>query len=219
MIKAVKETLLRLILLLFGLTVAHFGVTLFLLADLGTDPFNVLVQGIYRTLDGFLNFGFLSHGNVHIVMCLLIIVALLIVDRSYIKIGTVVCMLCGGPIIDFFTFLLSGLFKNELPLLIGMLIQAIACVILAMGMTVVIKSNAGTGPNDLVAVVISDKAKWRFGIVRVAVDAVFVLVGFLLGGSVGIGTIICVVLVGPVAGFFLPISEKFVNKALKVFKV
>ncbi len=215
--KAVKETLLRLLLLLFGLTVAHFGVTLFLLADLGTDPFNVLVQGIYRTLDGFLNFGFLSHGNVHIVMCLLIIVALLIVDRSYIKIGTVVCMLCGGPIIDFFTFLLSGLFKNELPLLIGMLIQAIACVILAIGMTVVIKSNAGTGPNDLVAVVISDKAKWRFGIVRVAVDAVFVLIGFLLGGSVGIGTIICVVLVGPVAGFFLPFSEKFVNKVLKIF--
>ena len=35
----------RVILLLAGLTIAHLGVTLFLLADLGSDPFNVLIPG------------------------------------------------------------------------------------------------------------------------------------------------------------------------------
>ena len=45
-----KETLIRVLILLAGLTIAHLGVTLFLLADLGADPFNVLVQGIFRTL-------------------------------------------------------------------------------------------------------------------------------------------------------------------------
>ena len=87
-------------------------------------------------------------------------------------------------------------------------------MILAYGMTIVIKSDAGTGPNDLVAVVISDKTKKSFGIVRIVVDVVFVLVGFLLGGSVGIGTIICAGCVGPVANFFLPINEKVVQKIL-----
>ena len=217
--RSIKETLVRLVTLLFGLTVAHFGVTLFLLADLGTDPFNVMVQGIYRTLKGVLNLGIITHGNIHIVMCLLIILLLLIVDKSYIKIGTVVCMLCGGPIIDFFTFLLSGLFKSEKPLLVSLLVQAVACVILALGMTIVIKSDAGTGPNDLVSVVLSDKLKRKFGLVRIVTDALFVGIGFLLGGEVGIGTIICVVLVGPVAGFFLTLSEKFVNWVLKIFKV
>lgn len=42
----------RVLLLLAGLTVAHLGVTLFLESNLGADPFNVLVQGIFRVLGG-----------------------------------------------------------------------------------------------------------------------------------------------------------------------
>ena len=49
--KTIRETGLRIVLLLVGLTIAHLGVTLFLLANLGSDPFNVLVQGVYRTLN------------------------------------------------------------------------------------------------------------------------------------------------------------------------
>ena len=48
--RSVKEICARLVILLIGLTIAHLGVTLFLLADLGSDPFNVLVQGIFRTI-------------------------------------------------------------------------------------------------------------------------------------------------------------------------
>ena len=68
---------------------------------------------------------------------------------------------------------------------------AVGCVILAFGMTIVIRSQAGTGPNDLVAVVLSDKSGKPFGPVRIGVDLTFALVGFALGGVVGIGTIIC----------------------------
>lgn len=81
-------------------------------------------------------------------------------------------------------------------------------MILAFGMTIVIQSKAGTGPNDLVAVVISDKTRWKFGPVRICVDVCFALAGFLLGGTVGLGTIICAFLVGPAAQMFMPVSEK-----------
>ena len=87
----------------------------------------------------------------------------------------------------------------------------LGCIILAYGMTIVIKSDAGTGPNDLVAVVISDKTKLKFGIVRLCVDGVFALIGFLLGGILGVGTLVCIALVGPVAGLFMPVNEKVVN--------
>lgn len=212
--RSVKETLLRLLILLAGLTVAHLGVTLFLLADLGADPFNVLVQGIFRTARELIPWKGLTHGYTHIAMCFSIILVLLIIDRSYIKIGTLLCMVCGGPTIDFFTYLLDFLSLTERSLWVKLPILATGCVILAFGMTIVIKSDAGTGPNDLVALVISDKGPFKFSIVRVLVDACFVLVGFLLGGSFGIGTIVCACLVGPVAGFFLPRSEKLVNKML-----
>ena len=105
---SVKELLARLVILLLGLTVAHFGVTLFLLADLGADPFNVLVQGVFHTLQKLTGWAFLTHGRTHVALCLLIIVVLLFVDRSYIMPGTIACMICGGPIIDLFTALLSA---------------------------------------------------------------------------------------------------------------
>ena len=73
----------------------------------------------------------------------------------------------------------------------------IGCVILAAGMSIVINSNAGTGPNDLVAVILSDKIeKVEFRWVRVGCDLFFVVLGFFLGGTVGAGTIVAVCLQG-----------------------
>ncbi len=209
-----KEWIVRILLLLAGLIIAHLGVTLFLLTELGSDPFNVLIQGLFRTLASVTGWSFLTHGRVHVCVCLLIILVLLMVDRSYIKIGTVICMVCGGPIIDFFSALLAPLAFPQLPLFARILVLALGCVILAYGMTVVIKSDAGTGPNDLVAIVISDKLGRKFSIVRVLVDLCFVIAGWLLGGTFGIGTIICAFLVGPVAGVFLPVNEKLIRNLI-----
>ncbi len=209
----VRETVIRLLLLFVGLIIAHLGVTLFLLADLGADPFNVLIQGLRRLV---MRIGFFpTHGTVHMVICFLIVIVLLIIDRSYVKLGTLVCMFCGGPIIDFFTLVLRGLGIGAAPLVIKIVVLIIGCVILASGMSLVIRSEAGTGPNDLVAVVISDKTKWRFGIVRIATDVCFVLIGFLLGGKFGVGTVICAFLVGPVAEFVMPFSARIVKACLK----
>lgn len=213
--RSLREILLRVIILFIGLTIAHLGVTLFLLADLGADPFNVLIQGIFRRLQGLTGWPVLTHGRVHMTICFLIIVVLLITDRSYIKIGTILCMVCGGPIIDFFTLLLGGLINSGNPFAVRILVLAAGCVILAFGMTIVMKSDSGVGPNDLVAIVISDKLGRAFSVTRIAVDVCFVAAGFLMGGAVGIGTIICAALVGPVAGIFLPHSERIVERILR----
>ena len=206
-----RDTCIRIAILLVGLTIAHLGVTLFLLADLGADPFNVLVQGIFRTTSEFPRWPLQSHGNTHIAICFLIIVALLIIDRSYIKIGTILCMVFGGPLIDAFTYILSGPIGNINSLWIKILINGLGCIILAFGMTIVIKSDAGTGPNDLVSIVLSDKLKKNFGVIRIIADVSFVVIGLFLGGSFGIGTLICAFLVGPVANIFLPINEKWIR--------
>lgn len=213
--RSTKEIVIRMVILFVGLCIAHLGVTLFLLADLGSDPFNVLVQGVFRTLSGITGLDFLTHGYTHIGINLLIIVVLLFVDRTYIKLGTVFCMAFGGPIIDFFTVLLGGFINSSLPFAVRLCVLALGCVILAYGMTVVMKSDAGTGPNDLVAISISEKGHFPFGITRTITDVSFVVIGFLLGGKFGIGTIVCAALVGMVAERFLPINEKIIAKVLR----
>lgn len=208
--RSLKEWGLRVLILLAGLTVAHLGVTLFLLSDLGSDPFNVFVQGLFRMTSRFIDAPWLTHGRVHIAVSLLIVVILLFVDRSYIKIGTALCMIFGGPIIDIFNALLAPVLSGaSLPVRAFLLVAG--CVILAFGMTVVIRSDAGTGPNDLVALVISDKSGRKFSIVRVIVDLCFAVLGVLAGGIAGAGTLVCMFLVGPVAGYFLPINGRWIE--------
>lgn len=214
--RSLREMAVRVVLLLIGLWIAHLGVTLFLQTNLGSDPFNVFVQGLFRAIP-WPEWAGMTHGRVHLLVSLLIMVVLLVVDRSYVGIGTVLCMALGGPIIDVYTLWLAPFLNETLPLAVRVPLLAVGCVILAFGMTIVIRSQAGTGPNDLVAVVLSDKSGKPFGPVRIGVDLTFALVGFALGGVVGVGTIICAFLVGPAAQLFFPVSEKICVCVLNQF--
>ena len=211
-----RELAVRVVLLLAGLCVAHLGVTLFLQSDLGSDPFKVFVQGLFRGIP-WPAFAAMTHGRTHLLVSLVILLVLLAVDRSYVGIGTVLCMALGGPIIDVYTLWMSPVIHGGLPLPLRLALLVAGCVILAFGMTIVIRSQAGTGPNDLVAVVLSDKLRKPFGPVRIGVDLTFVLVGLALGGVVGLGTVICAFLVGPAAQLFFPISQRLCEAVLAQF--
>lgn len=195
--------------LLIGLTVAHLGVTLFLLSELGTDTFTVFIQGLSRVLG-------LTVGTVHVIVLCILMVVMLLTTKGYVKPGTVVCAFCGGPIIDFFTWLLGTYINADSLTAVRIVSMLAGCIVLSAGMSIVINSNAGTGPNDLVAVILSDKIeKIQFRWIRVGCDLFFVVLGFLLGGTVGAGTIVAVFLTGPLVQFWLPRSKKAVQAILK----
>ena len=126
-------------------------------------------------------------------------------------------MVLGGSIIDIFNFVLEPVLTPILSMPVRIILNIVGCGILAYGMTIVIKSEAGTGPNDLVAVVLSDKTCIMFAPVRIGVDLLFALSGFLLGGTVGLGAIICAFVVGHVAGFFLLYNEKIIKNLIRKF--
>lgn len=200
-----------LIILLIGLAIAHLGVTLFLLSDLGTDTFTVFAQGLARKVGW--RVGMMQMTTVCVLM-----VMMLLTTKGYVKPGTVVCAVCGGPIIDFFTMLLGNGINADSSMVIRVLSVVAGCVILSLGMSIVINSNAGTGPNDLVAIILSDKInqvkKVEFRWVRMGCDLVFVVLGFLLGGTVGVGTIVAVFLTGPLVQFWLPKTKKIIRGIL-----
>lgn len=197
------------IILLIGLTIAHLGVTLFLLSELGTDTFTVFIQGLSRV------FG-LTVGTVHVIVLCILMVVMLLTTKGYVKPGTVVCAFCGGPIIDFFTWLLGTYINADSLIAVRIISMLVGCIVLSAGMSIVINSNAGTGPNDLVAVILSDKIeKVQFRWIRVGCDLFFVVLGFLLGGTVGAGTIVAVFLTGPLVQFWLPRTKKPVQAILK----
>ena len=195
--------------LLAGLAVAHLGVTLFLLSELGTDTFTVFIQGLSR-LSG------LTVGTVHVIVLCILMILMLLGTKGYVKPGTVVCAFCGGPIIDLFTWLLGDWINGASDMAVRIASMLLGCVILSAGMSIVINSNAGTGPNDLVAVILSDRLpSVQFRWVRVGCDLFFVVLGFLLGGTVGAGTVAAVFLTGPLVQFWLPRTKKPVQAILQ----
>ena len=203
-----REWLIRLGFLTLGLTVAHLGVTLFLLSDLGTDAFTVFANGLARAAG-------VSVGLCHSGIQCVLIVAMALFTRGYIKTGSFVCCILGGPIIDGFTWLLGRFVTGGSPMPARVLAMVAGCVILSIGMALVIASDAGTGPNDLVAVILTDKLRrFQFRTVRVACDLLFILAGWLLGGTVGVGTVAAAFLVGPVVQFFRPVHQRMLDRVL-----
>ncbi len=207
--RSLKEWMEGLLVLFVGLTIAHLGITLFLLAGLGSDAFTVLVQGIARQTE-------LSIGTCQVISFLVLMVVMLFTTKGYVKPGTVVCAFCGGWIIDFFLWLLGGLMTAGTPVAARVVVMVAGCVVLSLGMSVVVKSNSGTGPNDLIAIILTDKLNGKrhvpFGVVRVVCDLTLIAAGVLLGGTFGVGTVAAAVLVGPMAQFFFPKSGKVIHR-------
>ena len=210
--RSVRQWALGLLILLIGLTIAHFGVTLFLLSDLGSDTFTVLVQGLADVIG-------ISIGTCHVIVLVILVVLMLIFTRGYVKPGTVVCAVCGGWIIDFFLWAFGDSVGSASPLWLRVILMCVGCIVLAFGMSVVIQSRSGTGPNDLIAIIASDtlgkKLHLQFRWVRLLCDVIFVAVGWALGGVVGAGTIVAAFLTGPVVQFFLPISDRIIGFFMK----
>lgn len=166
-----KEWVQGLATLFIGLTIAHLGVSLFLLSELGSDTFTVMIQGISLTVG-------LSIGTVHVIALILLMIIMLLTTKGYVKPGTVVCAFCGGWIIDFFLWLFKGSVTAASPMWLRLLVMLAGCIILSLGMSVVIESNSGTGPNDLIAIILTDKLNEKtnvqFQFVRIACDVFFV---------------------------------------------
>ncbi len=192
-----KELLVRSLYFLMGVCICAFGAAMFVLCDTGTDPFGMLMQGIART------FG-LSNGIAHISINAVLILVILAIDRSYIRIGTFISLVGMGTVIDLASRLLRGIIHSGLPFWLRFFLMLLACIILSLGLDCIISAQIGTGANDLVAVIISDKAHWQFRWVRIAVDVTWVFSGLLLGGVAGVGTIAAALIIGPIAQFFMP---------------
>lgn len=179
--------------LAIGLFFYGFAIAMMLRAGLGTAPWDVLTQGI--VLHTGWNFGVLT--NVIGALVLLLWIPI----RQRPGVGTVVNVLVIGPSIDVGLWILppvSGLLEQVL-LLAG------ALVLLALATGLYIGARFGPGPRDGLMTGIHRRFGWRIWIVRTVIEVTVLGVGWLLGGTVGIGTLAFAVLIGPMVGVTLPL--------------
>lgn len=219
------DLLKRLILFFVGMSVIQFGVALFLKTNIGSDPFSVFTQGLAFTLDktGLRDFSLVkmisgkaevTPGIANMIILVALFTIVLLVERKRIKIGTLICVVGVGPIIDLGIKVVSYFPVESYNIVIKALLVVLGCLVIAIGFSVLSAANVGVAPNDIVPFIIQDKTKVQYRWIRITMDAVFLIGGFFLGGTVGIGTVISMLALGPFIQFCLPYGEKFVNLVL-----
>lgn len=182
-----NSTSYRVIFVLLGVLIIAFGISLFVRSGLGTDPFTCLNMGI-SSLTG------VSFGTCQLVMNLILFIFQLIFGRKDVGIGTLINAVFIGYLVDFFDFLYS--FLPEKSLVEQVLLMIIGLIVIGYGVAMYMEANMGISPYDSLGVILSDKLKKKYSIMRMVQDITCVVIGFLLGGTFGIATILMAFLLG-----------------------
>lgn len=177
--------------LVVGLVVFGIGIGLMLQSDLGLPPWDVLHQGLTE------RFG-LTVGIWSILISFVVLLAWLPFRERY-GLGTLLNALIIGVVIDVTALVIpkpDSVWLDALMLTSGLLLIG-----LSSGMY--IGANLGPGPRDGLMTAISRRGP-SIRVTRWGIEAVVLVIGILLGGTFGIGTIAFALLIGPLVQFFLP---------------
>lgn len=221
--KAIVKKFVRLVV---GLAIMSFGSAMALQANLGMEPWDVLSHGVSVflqdvTIGGVTVFTF-GRANITIGFIILFIDLLC---KEKVGFGTFINILICGNIIDLVTGALIPGFallpdytacvamsEHFLPRL---LLCACSVFPAAYGMYFYMSAKLGSGPRDgLMCVITRRFPKTPVGGIRVCIEGLALVIGWLLGGTVGLGTIILVCASGPVMQLIFKLA-KFDVKELR----
>ena len=207
--KKLSETIKKLLLFLLGMSIIQFGVALFLRMNIGSDPFTVFTQGLANTLN---NLGMnVTTGTANRIILVVLFSIILLLNKNNIKIGTIICVIGVGPIIDLGVRVVSVLPVESYSYLLKMFLIALGCFIIAIGFSILSATKVGVAPNDIIPFIIKERINCEYRWIRICMDAFLLIGGFMLGGTVGVGTIIAMATTGPFIQLCLPYGQKFTD--------
>ena len=177
----IKKILLEWIKIVAGLLVFALGVHMTIYANIGLAPWDCLGMGIAKHTP--LNYGI----SMTVLAITIMIIDIILKER--IGFGTIIDAFLTGNFVQAFNTL------NKLPenknVWLGLIIMLVGFVFMALGMWIYMSSEQCCGPRDALLVGLGKRmSKIPIGIVEVILWAVVLLIGYLLGGPVGIGTLI-----------------------------
>ncbi|MFR1811331.1 MAG: YczE/YyaS/YitT family protein [Terrisporobacter sp.] len=166
--------------LLLGFIVYGLAIVVMIHANVGLSPWDVLHQGI--SLKTGLTMGKVS---ISVGIIIIIIDAILGEGIGFAALGNVLLI---GTFLDMFESLNIIPYANNL--FIGIIMMIIGVVLAALATVLYLKPALGSGPRDGLMLAINKRSSKSVGTVRTIIELSVLFIGWILGGSVGIGTII-----------------------------
>lgn len=182
----------RLIQLYTGLMLYGVSIALFVRADLGLDPWDVFHQGVSFLLS-------IKIGQVVILTGVLVLL-LWIPLRQRPGLGTISNVIVLGLVADATLAVVSPV--TSLTVRITLLVSAV--VMNALATALYIGAGFGAGPRDGLMTGLHARTGWSVRAIRTCIELSVLLIGWLLGGSIGVGTVFYALAIGPLIQLCLP---------------
>ena len=172
-----------------GLSLCGIGIYMMIQAGIGLQPWDTLCMGIAGKLG-------LQYGTASVMVAVCVVAVNLLLHEK-IGIGTLFDALLLGKLVDLLSWLRllpqPDTLWLQIPLLVGGLVMQ------SFGQAIYMRAGLGCGPRDALMVGVGKRLRrLPIGAVNAAVLLTVLVVGCLLGGPIGVGTIICAVGSGPI---------------------
>lgn len=183
----------RILQLAVGLFLYGIGIALMVRGAVGLSPWDVLSQGI--SLQTGIPFGWVT------VLISMVVLCLWIPIRQKPGIGTIANAILVGIFAD------MGLIAipEQEDLLVRIVLFSVGLLTIGVATGMYIGARFGPGPRDGLMTGLHRVTGWPIWLVRTLIEVIVLIIGWMLGGNVGIGTLAFALLIGPIVGFFMPI--------------
>lgn len=185
-----------------GFAIYGLAIALIIQAGLGTGPWAVLAVALAVITDT-------SPGTMIFATGILVLLGAIILKEK-VGWGTLGNILFVGPWTDVFLFLLPSLEGNLWLQIPGMLI---AIILTGIATAVYISVKAGAGPRDSLMLAVSRTTGYSVQLSRGVIEVLVVILGWILKGPVGVGTLVFALLIGPLVQIFFKFFKVKPNAA------
>ena len=186
--------------LCFGLTLFGIGEGLLLVSYTGASPWSVLAQGISNYVN-------LSIGTITFFISIFVIILWIFLNQKP-GIGTFLNVIIIAVMIDVCLNYVSTPESFELKIFLAIF----AVIITGIGSGIYLIANLGPGPRDGLMTGLQKKTNFPIASVRAFLEISVVTIGWYLGGTVGVGTLLFAFGIGPCVALGLYIVDKFSTK-------
>lgn len=193
----------RLFIFCFGAFLLGIGIAYLIKAKYGSDAMSSFVQGLNCQIP-------LSQGTWNAIISYGMLLMALFLDKKQVGFGTIIHPFICSYAINFGISLIPSPNSNTMAityLLLGVLFFAIS-------IAVTVKSNCGKSPYDAIIFAFMDRFNLKYNVVRWVMDGSMLVIGALLGGTFGVGTIFILLVIGKLAMLFMNCFDKLLLFAI-----
>ena len=200
---------LRIVFFLVGLLIMGLGISIIAISNFGNGPWDAANIGLSEKTG-------LSIGLCMNIIAIIQIIIGGIINKEFPNFATMITSICLGLAVDLWMLFLGNIEITNTLMKFGVFILALP--IISIGISIYLVSKLPNTPLDYFMLAIKSKLNLSLMISKITSESIGLVLGFILGGTIGLGTIIIIVAIGPMIQYLQKPCNNIFDKLSKKTK-